>query len=300
MPTILVVEDSPTQSAQICGLLSAADFQVCAAPDGLAALSAMARQVPDLVLTDLNMPQMNGLDLVLAVRREYPQVPVVLMTAFGSEEIAVRALQVGAASYVPKRNLHRDLINTLRDVLDVAQTSREDARLAQFLTSATACFALSSVAPPIMAVVGYVQNGMTQLHLGDETDRVRVGVALDTAVHNLLQHGNLELTSAEVDEAYQRQDAGQSYSRLLDQRLQHASYGQRQIHVNISMTPHEVRSVVRHEGPGFDARQMFDSSDNRELDGDHVRGWLLVNTFMDELTFNPTGTEATMVRRFCV
>ncbi len=86
------------------------------------------------MLTDLDMPEMNGLDLVVAVRSKYPQIPVILMTAFGSEEIAVQALQSGAASYVPKKNLAQDLVNTLQDVLELARASREESQLAEFLT----------------------------------------------------------------------------------------------------------------------------------------------------------------------
>ena len=74
-----------------------------------------------MVLTDLNMPEMNGLQLVEAARGDFPAVPVVLMTALGSEEIAVEALQKGAASYVPKRNLAQDIADTLDRVVAVAQ-----------------------------------------------------------------------------------------------------------------------------------------------------------------------------------
>src|ERR1044072_5438478 len=98
MATILVAEDSPTQALQIRGLLEAADFKVRTAQNGVEALATLAEQFFDAVLTDLNMPQMNGLDLVIAVRRDFPHVPVVLMTAFGSEEIAAQALHSGAAS----------------------------------------------------------------------------------------------------------------------------------------------------------------------------------------------------------
>ena len=61
--------------------------------------------MPALVLTDLIMPEMNGLELVKAIREHHPFVPVILMTSKGNEEIAVQALQGGAASYVPKSQL---------------------------------------------------------------------------------------------------------------------------------------------------------------------------------------------------
>src|SRR5437588_10999292 len=105
MQTIFVVEDSPTQSEQIKILLTEAGFEVKQAGNGVQALQALERGTPDAIVTDLNMPEMDGLELVEEVRTRYAAVPVILMTAFGSEEIAIQALRKGAASYVPKRNL---------------------------------------------------------------------------------------------------------------------------------------------------------------------------------------------------
>src|SRR5450631_3799643 len=102
MSTVLIVEDSPTQSQAIQLLLEDAGFQVRSAAQGLEALEAMRHTLPDIVATDLEMPQMNGLQLVEAIRRDFPSVPVILMTAHGSEEVAALALRQGAASYVPK------------------------------------------------------------------------------------------------------------------------------------------------------------------------------------------------------
>src|SRR5690349_13770360 len=104
MPTVLVVDDSPIDRRLAGGLLEnhfACDVQFAA--DGKEALQQIERVAPDLVLTDLQMPEMNGLELVAAVKRDYPFVPVVLMTAQGSEDLAAEALRRGAASYVPKR-----------------------------------------------------------------------------------------------------------------------------------------------------------------------------------------------------
>src|SRR4051812_29926040 len=109
MALILVVEDSPTQAEAIRFMLEEAGHTVEVAPQGREALARMERGVPDLVATDLDMPVMNGLQLVEAVRRQYPTVPVILMTAHGSEEIAALALRKGAASYVPKTYLEMDL-----------------------------------------------------------------------------------------------------------------------------------------------------------------------------------------------
>ncbi len=296
MATILVAEDSATQAVQIRQLLEAAEFQVRTVADGEEALAAIAKAVPDLVLTDLNMPRMDGLELVVSLRRDYPQLPVVLMTAFGSEEIAAQALHCGAASYVPKRNLARDLVETLRDVLDVASTAREEAAVAELLSDVDASFVLPSHAPPTAALLGFVHEAMSQLRLGDETDRVRVGVALDTAVHNLLYYGNLELAPADLDALCHGDPRGPGPS--LEQRAQQPPFAQRQIHVRVRLTPHEVRCVVRHEGPPIDWSKLSAVADADELDGSKARGWLLANTFMSDVSFDPAGSEVTLVRGF--
>src|SRR5437660_4425629 len=92
-PRVLVAEDSPTQAEAIRFLLEDCGFVVETAADGLEALAAIRRNAPDVVATDLEMPRMNGLELVEAVRADFPAVPVVLITAHGSEETAATALR---------------------------------------------------------------------------------------------------------------------------------------------------------------------------------------------------------------
>ena len=128
MSRILIAEDSPTQAEQIRFMLEDAGYTVAVAADGQQALARIAAAQPDLVVTDLEMPEMNGLQLVEAVRRDYAAVPVILMTAHGSEEIASLALRKGAASYVPKAYLDADLLPTLENLLSLARPERHRRR----------------------------------------------------------------------------------------------------------------------------------------------------------------------------
>ena len=106
MAKILVVDDSAVDRRFVGGLLKRqAEYSVEFAEDGSDALTKMRQQVPDVIVTDLQMPNRNGLELVSAVRMHHPGVPVILMTGHGSEGLAVEALHRGAASYVPKPQL---------------------------------------------------------------------------------------------------------------------------------------------------------------------------------------------------
>src|SRR5262245_3699813 len=122
MTTVLVVDDNPMDRHLAGGLVEKAGLTSLYAANGLEALKAIERDRPDLVLTNLLMPELDGLELVKAIREAHPLVPVILMTAFGSEDIAIEALRKGAASYVPKRNLAHDLADTLERVISVLKS----------------------------------------------------------------------------------------------------------------------------------------------------------------------------------
>ena len=95
---ILVVDDSPTQLRQIQFLLEREGFVVQSAADGVQATASIEDNMPMLVVTDLQMPEMNGLELVASLKETIPSLPVILTTSQGSEEIASQALKAGAAS----------------------------------------------------------------------------------------------------------------------------------------------------------------------------------------------------------
>jgi CheY-like chemotaxis protein len=135
MAIILVVDDSPVDRARAGGLLKKrAGLTPAFAANGIEALALIAEQPPDLVLTDLQMPEMGGLELVETVRRRFPGLPVVVMTAHGSEEVAVQALRKGAASYVAKRNLAVELVETVAGVLEIARADLSQRHILACLT----------------------------------------------------------------------------------------------------------------------------------------------------------------------
>jgi DNA-binding response OmpR family regulator len=295
---ILVAEDSPTQAAQIRILLEQAGHQVALAGNGKEALAALQSQQPELVLTDLDMPEMNGLRLVEAVRSKYPRLPVILMTAFGSEEVAIQALDAGAASYVPKRNLARDLLETVRDVLSVAQANRQQQRLTEFLTQSNSRFTLDTDTGPIMSIVNHLQGVLTDLQLLDETESIRVGVALETALHQAVCQGNLELREGQLQESYDLSDAGASYFQKLAERRRQQPYSERRVHCDAKISRDEAVFEIRHEGPGFD-RAILDepAKDADRLERDGERGWLLIKHFLDQVTLDESGQTLRLVKR---
>ncbi|MFC9292518.1 response regulator transcription factor [Streptomyces sp. NPDC057011] len=117
---VLVVDDDPTVSEVVAGYLERAGFTVHRAADGPAALEAAARHRPDLVVLDLMLPGMDGLEVCRRLRARAdgrPSLPVVMLTARGDEDDRILGLEVGADDYVTKPFSPRELVLRVRSVL---------------------------------------------------------------------------------------------------------------------------------------------------------------------------------------
>ncbi len=125
MPTVLIVDDSLIDRELAGGLLSReGHWKIDFAGDGAEALARVEESLPDIVVTDLQMPNTNGLELTAAMRKRFPHVPVILVTAHGSESLAIEALNQGAASYVPKSQLADKLCGVVEQMLAMSRRAR--------------------------------------------------------------------------------------------------------------------------------------------------------------------------------
>ena len=286
--TILVVDDSPIDRRLASGLLTRAGFTTRVAENGDEALASLAVERADLVVTDLLMPKMDGLTLVETVRARYADIPIILMTAHGSEDIAVRALQRGAASYVPKRDLARSLADTVRSILSVRNF--DEAPLSVRAQASTR-WDLGNHLAEVTPVVSLLETHLARIALVDETSRIQVSVALREAIVNAMLHGNLGMSS-DLKEA-----DPDAHDRLAEERRNLPPYRERRVRVTMTEKPGEVTYVVSDDGPGFDLGTVPDPTDLANLERTSGRGLFLIRTFMDEVTHGDGGRTITMVKR---
>ncbi|MEQ8769919.1 MAG: sigma-54 dependent transcriptional regulator [Phycisphaerales bacterium] len=127
--TVLVVDDKEMMRDSVGSTLSRAGFEVIAASDGVAALDTIAKRRPDAVVTDLKMPNMTGLELLERVQQIDDELPIVLMTAFGTIETAVEAMRRGAFDYITKPFEGDELIIAVKRAIKHAGLVRENAIL---------------------------------------------------------------------------------------------------------------------------------------------------------------------------
>lgn len=298
MVRVLLVEDSPTQAVEMTMLLEEGRHQVRHATNGKLGLEALAEHPLDIVVTDLEMPELNGLQLVQQMRIDYGHIPAILVTGQGSEALAVEALQKGAAGYVPKSEMRALLNSTITDVLSVLQTDESYAKLISTLTKNVFVFDMPNDADLISPLVGLLMQVASGMNLLGGMDLVRLGVATEHAVLNAMYRGNLELPRSLTPphHAVVRDDAT---TAEVEARKSESPYKDRRVHVEAIASEAAVRIVVRDQGNGFDTSRLPQAGNPGLLDRQGGRGLVLMTSFVDQVLFNEKGNEVTLIKRCC-
>ncbi|MFW6067754.1 MAG: HD domain-containing phosphohydrolase [Myxococcota bacterium] len=133
-PRILVVDDESVIREILADFLSMEGFWVRTAEDGSSALVELSRTHYDLVLSDLKMPNMGGIELLEAIRKHTPNIVTIIMTGFGTVETAIDAMKRGAYDYILKPFKVEDVVHTIRRGLEKQKLQAENIRLKEALS----------------------------------------------------------------------------------------------------------------------------------------------------------------------
>ena len=110
MPDVLVVDDDATLTEVVIGYLERAGHRAHRVGDGRQALASVAANPPDLILLDLMLPELDGIEVCRRIRAEHPNLPILMLTALGEAEDRIAGLEVGADDYVTKPFSPRELV----------------------------------------------------------------------------------------------------------------------------------------------------------------------------------------------
>jgi DNA-binding NarL/FixJ family response regulator len=194
---ILVVDDHPVVRAGIEALMNGhADMVVVAqASNGREAIQHFRTHHPDVTLMDIQMPEMNGLDALMAIRNESPEAQVIMLTTYGGDAQVMRAIKAGAQGYLLKNALHRELLDTIRAVhagkkalsaeasYEVAEHASDDAltpaeiRVLQLIAKGNANKGIAEqLSISEETVKGQVRNILSKLGAKDRTQAAMIGL----------------------------------------------------------------------------------------------------------------------------
>jgi CheY-like chemotaxis protein len=294
MPTVLVVDDSRMDQRFVGALLKETPkLEVEYAANGVEALERIRDQPPDLVITDYLMPEMDGLELLLKVGRDFPLIPVILMTGYGTEEVAFKAARSGARAYVPKPTLAKQLPGMVNQLLTLCNEKRELNRFLKTITDTDSTFVVedndTTVIPHLLE---YSAACLRNAKICEEGGEELACLALEEALRNAVHHGNLELSSKLREEF-----DDEKYSELFEARRRQEPYRYRKVYIKVRISREGAIFTIRDEGPGFDPNRVPDPTAPENLEAVCGRGIWLMRSLMDEVSYNETGNEVTLVKR---
>jgi two-component system, NtrC family, nitrogen regulation response regulator NtrX len=127
--TILVVDDENSIVQTLSGILQDEGFEVVSAGNGETALQIVEEEAPDLVLLDISLPGMDGLEVLQQLKEHHPMLPVVMVSAYGNVENAVRATRLGAYDFIEKPPHADKIVLTVRNALEMTRLAEENLQL---------------------------------------------------------------------------------------------------------------------------------------------------------------------------
>lgn len=291
MAEILVVDDSEFDRSIIKRAFRAiGNWNAEFVTGGEEALARLQQRRFDIILTDLHMPEMNGLELLLRVQLREIDTPVVIMTSRGSEELAIKALRSGAANYIVKKMIVLELPGMIEKVMHAVSSCKRGSLLLQHLNEASFRFVLPTESGLVREVIPFVQEAARKYGGLKKTELTLVGIAIEEAVSNAMIHGNLEVSSA------LRESNCDAYERLIEQRMKEKPYCDRTIIVSMSIAANRLMCSIADQGPGFDVSSIPDPTDPEYLWRASGRGLLLMKSFMDEVCYNAAGNQITLYK----
>jgi len=162
---ILAVDDHPLVRQGIAGLIRIQPDMtlVGEASDGREAIQQFRMHHPDITLMDLQMPQMNGLDALMAIRNECPGAKIIVLTTYAGDVQIIRALKAGAQAYLLKNALHQELLETIRAV-NFGRKALSPEVSHEIATHATD----DALTPAEISVLRLIAAGNTNKQIGDE------------------------------------------------------------------------------------------------------------------------------------
>ncbi len=276
---ILIVENNEPSREYLRVLLNREGYDVEVVSNGKDGLEAFKTYKPDLILSDIRVPHIDGLSLLRKIRKEKSDVFFIITTSYGSEESAVNAFKSGANDYLIKPFDSRELLLRIGKYERILKGRRVEERAAgdeickfvktKFLTDYNC----------IPAIVGKLMSQISATIDSDDKSKIEMG--LNELITNSIEHGNLEITSDEKIEAYK----ANKFRDLCEKRMLNPKFANRIITVDFHQKEDALVWKITDQGNGFNWQELLDPTDSTRLLEPTGRGIFLTKYFFDKIKY---------------
>lgn len=259
--------------------------------DGEEALAKVIASPPNLMVTDIKMPKMDGLELIERVRAEGIELPVVVITAFFDIDNAIKALRLGAVNFFKKPFDFQSIHDTIFKIEKLRSTAAEKRRALDFLETGRVRFIIPSNIELIDGVSSYITDRAADVGIIPIKQKFYTQLAIDEAISNAILHGNLG-----INEQMSEDDEERARDVIYKERRQKPEFAEKKVFIDATVNTNKLEVTIEDEGIGFNHDELPDPTDKENVFRYHGRGIFVIKNIMDNVSFNEKGNQVTLVK----
>ncbi len=282
---ILIVEDDYPSREYLINLIGLEGFDFKAAENGKEALEIYKYYDPDVIISDIQMPYMDGLELLSAIREDKSDTIFIITTAFGSEDYAIEALRRGANNYLKKPIRKNSLLSLLEKYKSLVESHKLAEKAQGRIIKKDILLEFDTNISHIPAIISQLISEMN-INL-DDSEITNIELGLDELITNALEHGNLAISFDEKVEASNNNTMQELYA----QKMKIQEYAQRKLRVYYKLRPEYCEWLIEDEGKGFDWKLIPDPTQAAQLMELNGRGIFITHFLFDEMEYLGKGNK---------
>lgn len=276
---ILIVDDDRTVRFYFREVCEVNGHDVMEAEDGGAALKAYGSYNPDLIISDVDMPYMSGLELLEIIRKEDHETIVIIVTSMSSQDVATKAMELGANNFLRKDACRSDLVPLLLKYESIARSISHRRQIEAMITERKMTFYLDNQLDGLPETVNKIMNETGSAI--SPIDKTSIQLGLIELLVNAIEHGNLGITYEEKTRAMENN----TLRLLYHERMVQEKYHERKVKVEFHQDAVGYEWIITDQGEGFDWKDLIDPVDDASLYMTHGRGIFLAQFQFDEIEY---------------
>lgn len=282
---VLIVEDDPASMNYLEIILNKEGLEYRTAADGQQGLEIFKSYQPHIVLSDINMPNMSGIELLSAIKKIQPQTIIIMLTAFNSEEYVIESMRYGANNYLKKPILRENIVGLLRKYKAVLYARNQHKQIHNFVQTHSFTMDFESDIHQVPFIINYLIDEIDSLFKEDEAMGIRLG--LDEIIINAIEHGNLEISYVEKSYAIQEN----RFEQLLEERRHDTVRGGRRVALSFEYCKEFCEWIIQDEGKGFNPQDIPNPITSDASEMLHGRGIFITRFQFDEMEYMGKGNK---------
>ncbi len=291
---VLIVEDDPASMTFLEIIAKKEGCIFMSAENGKKGLEIYEEFDPDIIMSDINMAHMNGLELLEQIRLKKSDIIFILLTAYTSEEFVIKAIKHGANNYLKKPLSKDTIVNLLRKYKTIIEHQHFEKRISGYIKKHNFSLQINTNINIIPDIVNYLVEETGDIFTPDKQLDVKLG--LNELILNAFEHGNLEITYTDKSAAV----SNDTLMELYEERLKNQIFAQRTIDIKYEMLENACEWIITDQGKGFNPAAIPSPLSEDGIMRLHGRGIFISKYHFDELEYLGCGNKVRIRKKFSI